>query len=567
MARGYAPEVLVCETTHLSSFAAIWREVQMAVLCSNLNLFTMSSIELFCGLKDTGDGFWLFHPIGILWLSLIFVSSTLLLVAAMSDAKAASEHRWSDDEFIIDAVEEDEEQPGGAEPKKKEGLMEKITCAALQWVVHQNVAAKAGIHQNDMDVAIGNHVAKHGGLHTKATKANLDEDVVASIENLFAAEHIDHVTIKNSLQTSVKSSFGQKVGLLMHMAHPVLSLMRFSVIVPHRIRTLLYLDTLWGSMFLSAMFFSASGDALSIETPDACAKEDIPYVRAIVIGVITSVFSAAIMKAFAMLHKRNFMYCDKGSEVWDPKKKKAILRKWKIQDAFLFSFTSLYMVFSMLFVGLFTASITDRDKYAFLTSTLTAVVKAWLILPLVMSIVLAALANMLKAGHPWIEKIEKKLGLSQLEILELQGKLMSKSDLKVPESVPKEDPTPIKDPQPDPPLQEENKIESKVADEVQEVVVLQEKKAQELPEPSPEPEQMKETQQLPEQPPTDPVTAEPEEIVAEVPPEPQLDTKTESADTSVPTTEFHGKRMSACYNLCTLEQNASPGWCSVKPAS
>ena len=114
---------------------------------------------------------------------------------------------------------------------------------------------------------------------------------------------------------------------------------------------MLYLDSLWGSFVFAAAFFNTSGEAVSIADPEECAAKYVPHVRAIVVGVITSVFSVCVVHGLKMLHKREFMYCDADAEsdVWDPKRKAALLRKWKLLDGILIFSSSACLVFSMLY--------------------------------------------------------------------------------------------------------------------------------------------------------------------------------------------------------------------------
>eukprot|EP00746_Dinoflagellata_sp_MGD_P117659 gnl/MRDRNA2_/MRDRNA2_53543_c0_seq1.p1 gnl/MRDRNA2_/MRDRNA2_53543_c0~~gnl/MRDRNA2_/MRDRNA2_53543_c0_seq1.p1 ORF type:complete len:358 (+),score=51.64 gnl/MRDRNA2_/MRDRNA2_53543_c0_seq1:34-1074(+) len=131
------------------------------------------------------------------------------------------------------------------------------------------------------------------------------------------------------------------------------------------------------------------------------------------------------MAGFANLHQRDFMYCHHGSVVWDPMKKKALLWKWKMMDRALMLIGFGYLIFCVVFVGLFICSVTDRDKFVFMTTTMAVTFKAWLVMPLALSMILAAFANVLRTSHPSIEKIEFQLGLSQKEILELQGRAIA----------------------------------------------------------------------------------------------------------------------------------------------
>jgi len=91
--------------------------------------------------------------------------------------------------------------------------------------------------------------------------------------------------------------------------HPLLNLQRFSIVSPHVDRSLLWGASFWSGLFIAALFFSISGDAMSVKDPVECGKEGVPFARAIAVAGISSILGSGCMAMLAMLHTRNFVYC------------------------------------------------------------------------------------------------------------------------------------------------------------------------------------------------------------------------------------------------------------------
>lgn len=153
-----------------------------------------------------------------------------------------------------------------------------------------------------------------------------------------------------------------------------------------------------------ALFFSSSEEATSIANPEECAHENVPFVRAIGVGILSSLLSTVVLVIIRKLHTREFKY-----EKNDEYRHKVII-KWKLLDALFVVLCLSYEVFCLTYVGLFLAQVTDRDRIVFFTSFMTALVNSWTAVPLCMAAVISLLLNVLAKEQTHLQAAEKELG-------------------------------------------------------------------------------------------------------------------------------------------------------------
>merc|ERR1719191_2095752 len=129
-----------------------------------------------------------------------------------------------------------------------------------------------------------------------------------------------------------------------------------------------FLGAAFGSLFVAALFFTTSGETVSVRDPDECGKGSLPVLRAIITGVCSALISSIFILAVSKLHKRDFVYCGE----WPAEKKKKLLNKWRMLDVCLMACVAVYLCFCILFVGLFLSQVSGTDKSAFFVSTVVA---------------------------------------------------------------------------------------------------------------------------------------------------------------------------------------------------
>lgn len=154
-----------------------------------------------------------------------------------------------------------------------------------------------------------------------------------------------------------------------------------------------------------------------METPQTCHKRHVPFVRAIAVGILSSILSSTSMALLALLHTRNFQNLG-GSPAW---KRSLLLCKWRCMDTLLLLLSSCYLILCCFYVALFLAQVTDEDKTTFLTATLTALVKQWFFVPICMSVFVTAFTAVLhqsESSLQWKHIVQEQLGFSEIDTRE-----------------------------------------------------------------------------------------------------------------------------------------------------
>lgn len=135
--------------------------------------------------------------------------------------------------------------------------------------------------------------------------------------------------------------------------------------------------------------------------------------KAAVSGIASLVVSQLATILVSVLDQRQFVL----ASTWEEQKKKKTIRVWKtchiVQNILLLQ----YFFFSVLFVLLFLANVTNIDRASFIVSAVVSLVLAWFLTPIVTTIVLICMTNLRpvhKVKHNWAERA-----------LDQQGKLDS----------------------------------------------------------------------------------------------------------------------------------------------
>lgn len=384
-----------CETTHLSSFAVLYKESLMAIACSNLHLFSERGFELL------SSGAWIGRTAGIFFSLLLALTVLILALAINADITTARQYQWSDKDFIL-KVQKPEVLKDLQPKSTKMVIMQKVARKVVCKVVYANMAANANIHPDDMSVAIGQYFANLELTEQMGTSEKLVEHEEFVI---LAAEHTSRDTLKTALETCLRSTVMARAWLLLLSIHPLLSLKRHSILVSQKMRTLIYVDTLWGAFFISVLFFQS--DSVSVDAPKECKKPESPLGRLIAVGLISAVLSSMIIAVIGHLHSRELVYC----QGWSDKAVKKLLMRWRILDALYLVLGSVLLVSYSLFVGLFLAQTSDTDGEAFVSASLTSLTKAWAVIPFGAALVLSWLAGTVQWEGTQLRMIEKELGI------------------------------------------------------------------------------------------------------------------------------------------------------------
>jgi len=140
----------------------------------------------------------------------------------------------------------------------------------------------------------------------------------------------------------------------------------------------------------SAAFFSTSGGTTSLEDPEVCAAPAIPVVKVIASGIMSTVVSQVSTIIVTALQKRQFVFAEKWSEEAIRKR----IQLWKLLDVVVGLLLISYLAFSILFVLLFLANVSDIDRLMWVLSATITFINSWLLCPFITSCILVALLNL-----------------------------------------------------------------------------------------------------------------------------------------------------------------------------
>eukprot|EP00746_Dinoflagellata_sp_MGD_P106221 gnl/MRDRNA2_/MRDRNA2_44329_c0_seq1.p1 gnl/MRDRNA2_/MRDRNA2_44329_c0~~gnl/MRDRNA2_/MRDRNA2_44329_c0_seq1.p1 ORF type:complete len:217 (-),score=36.79 gnl/MRDRNA2_/MRDRNA2_44329_c0_seq1:32-610(-) len=125
---------------------------------------------------------------------------------------------------------------------------------------------------------------------------------------------------------------------------------------------------------------------------------------------MSALISQIVVLAFSGLYPKGIVYI----EGWSEPKVARQLVIWRVKIIALVAFALSYILFCMLFVGLFLASVKDVDKDEFLVASISQLTQQWLVVPVVTTVVIGLAFGFVKKGSPLLQMIEEKLNLHEV---------------------------------------------------------------------------------------------------------------------------------------------------------
>lgn len=181
----------------------------------------------------------------------------------------------------------------------------------------------------------------------------------------------------------------------------------YSIVVSHLLRALLYVNELWGSLLMAAVFFTSSGDATPASNPEECSQKIVPFARAIIVGVVSLTLSCLVIITLSNLHSREFVYESESN------KQTAIIWKWRILDGILICLSISYSMCCITFVGIFISEVSKRDRNTFMISIGCSLVQSWLLQPILVAAILSYLTTLLASAERRGKAMELILGMEE----------------------------------------------------------------------------------------------------------------------------------------------------------
>eukprot|EP00746_Dinoflagellata_sp_MGD_P152722 gnl/MRDRNA2_/MRDRNA2_83855_c0_seq1.p1 gnl/MRDRNA2_/MRDRNA2_83855_c0~~gnl/MRDRNA2_/MRDRNA2_83855_c0_seq1.p1 ORF type:complete len:1203 (+),score=200.96 gnl/MRDRNA2_/MRDRNA2_83855_c0_seq1:102-3710(+) len=387
---------LACESTHLTIFAAVWKEATMAILCSNLNLFNEKTVQKLIGKTGNKQRAWYEHKVGAVYFALCLFALCSPALAYYADC--TSKYPPNLRRLFINAKPPEKTEEELAEEQKSKGIsfdmvkgwVEDNAKAFGKSLVFKGISKSVGVCADDL--------AMLDALNDEAQ--GQADDMVGELED-------QQEEIKEALDFIIHHGVFLRLARVMRYTHPVIGLTRSSVALPRTVRTLMFVCKLWCAMLVAALFFQTSGEAVSVEDPEECAKaEGVPLVRAIVVGCF-----AAFVSEFIAYIEKLYPTTLKYIEGWSDKKVARQLLIWKVRYCAFIIIALCYLIFCMLFVGLFLASVTDIDKDTFVTSTVSQLTQQWFVVPLAVTLLISVVFIFVKDGNRLDQWIKTKFNL------------------------------------------------------------------------------------------------------------------------------------------------------------
>mmetsp|Transcript_71792 Transcript_71792/g.164639 ORF Transcript_71792/g.164639 Transcript_71792/m.164639 type:complete len:403 (-) Transcript_71792:171-1379(-) len=228
-----------------------------------------------------------------------------------------------------------------------------------------------------------------------------------SPSRLYEGVDMSPLSLRDSLAHTARSSFISKMAVLLPSIHPLRSLLQFSVVASYKLRSILLVNTIWGTFMAMALYFRVSGEAVPSVAAEGCHKAALPLLHCVVISVISGVCASAFTLVLSCLQRRHIVY----SADWSASRRFWILAWWRVLDVIFAVVSLVYFAGCVCFVGVFLAQVSPRDRDAFAIATMVVVVQCWVVAPITTSIVLAAAASAILSRSQWVAEVHDALGL------------------------------------------------------------------------------------------------------------------------------------------------------------
>jgi len=407
-----ADDAMECATTHLSLFGAIFEEFGKAIACSNAKLLSEK------GLRQLGKGdWWRSLPAILLWALSVLLCVTNVL-AVHRDMHWKRVFHWKDEHFFVSTPDSEMwttkqcfavrayHQLRDAVVDRFQwfaslvkGPVNTVTDSIVTSATKNSLASNNQIHRDDMD----SHIWRRGDW-VDDTQFQRAESFQSKVSQVYASSPEQYQIFFK------KASFFTKVKLIFFAIQPLATLSQFSLVTPASIRAQLLTAEINGALFLSALFYQASGSAMSSESDDECtpASDFRAFLRSMIIGFISSLLSAWPIAAFASLHSRGFRYASHWDEIYISH----YLRKWFIEDCILFFFTVSYNIFCVFFIAVFLANVDSASYGDWLWSAASSVLDNLIITPIKYALAVTILATIVQVMIPHhVHRNAVRLGL------------------------------------------------------------------------------------------------------------------------------------------------------------
>jgi len=412
---------MICDTLHLTLFAAIISEFGTVLKCSNANVMTGE------GLKAIGRGNWWISASAMFLWGVMIAQIIVLGTTLAHDRRNTKRQVWNDEDFLTvnEAYETDsvtcaklqemlkcckcckkkgeEVEPEASESSELEKdhrsgavkAMEKATVSAMQGTAVKAVAWHQQLHPEDLRDLI------KGVIEAKKKD---DEDSLEQGHRLHSAPH-DFAPLAVSASDRASQAFHRfryspfflNAAVFFAALHPWLNLGQFSISMSAFIRALLLTAKLLGALMISAMFFDGTGMAKSKDSECTASGFWAVLWRNVAVSIVSALLSTIPLLFIRILRSRRFVY----RTSWDDKKDvRKFLLRWRVEDVLVVDLGITYCLLCDLFIMAFLANISRDSEWDWLTSAVIVVIKEMIVTPVIMAVVFAAFVTLVARKRP-----------------------------------------------------------------------------------------------------------------------------------------------------------------------
>eukprot|EP00930_Biecheleria_cincta_P034098 TRINITY_DN23591_c0_g2_i7.p2 TRINITY_DN23591_c0_g2~~TRINITY_DN23591_c0_g2_i7.p2 ORF type:complete len:787 (-),score=108.54 TRINITY_DN23591_c0_g2_i7:159-2519(-) len=209
-------------------------------------------------------------------------------------------------------------------------------------------------------------------------------------------------------------NFFGRVLVAFRASHPLVKVSYFCLEMSSLKRAKLESDMLVGGVAISALFFSASGSAISMRSPQDCADQRASALRFVSIGFCSTMFVSIPVSMARALFRRTLI--DKQQLVDNVWRRETIQdfthnaafkkqrRWWKFLDIVFWVTGSVYSFFCFLIITIFSANLHAADHWKWVLTCLFLLLRLLFLQPFAFSLLLAAAAELVRSQDPEFAK-------------------------------------------------------------------------------------------------------------------------------------------------------------------
>lgn len=357
---------LQCNSWHLSIFSAIVDSAIAAITCSNAQILTSE------GISKLTEGDWYWGPAAFVLYATLVSQWVILAMAVRFHQQAVLIGNWSAELYSL-AFPQDSVSIGAQLLHAFHDIhaisrrfVSRVASMSIAYQTRTLVAdvnsALNGAPLNDLEI---DNLQSHPFVQTPLYQL-VNEQAIISFQHF-----------------RDKCDYFDQAWILFVANHPFSKVFFHSCSLSFYFRAHMFTSKMILSQAVSALFFSASGGAPDIESPDECSPGTFleKALRSIIIGVISNLLVAFPLLLLLTMHKRKFSKKDR---------KHNIRRIWLCVDLSLASFMHCYDAFAVFFLLCFLANTKWNVQLQFVIAYGTSLTVGYVLKPAALAVLMVA---------------------------------------------------------------------------------------------------------------------------------------------------------------------------------